>query len=144
MFLKKNLYLNLLGFFIKKGKKLKSKKILDNVFLLLSKKTGFSFSYILFSIFLKLNIFVEAKKVRIKRRSYIVPFSISLKRRSYLITKWLMQSILQNKSKISTDKKLYQEILELLTEKTSKSLKMKALNNSQALDNRSNIHYRWQ
>jgi ribosomal protein S7 len=143
MLFKKNLYSNLLGFFIKKGKKLKSKKILDNAFFLVSKKTGFSFSYILFTIFLKLNIFVEAKKVKIKRRSHIVPFSISLKRRSYLVTKWLMQSILQNTYKKPTSLKLSEEILNLLIEKTSKSLKMKTLNNSQALLNRSNIHYRW-
>ena len=79
MILRKNLYSKLLGFFIKKGKKVKSKKILDNAFFLVSKKTGFSFCYILYTLFLKLNIFVEAKKVRIKRRSVVVPFSISLK-----------------------------------------------------------------
>jgi ribosomal protein S7 len=143
MILKKNLYSKLLGFFVKKGKKVKSKKILDNAFFLVSKKTGFSFCYILYTLFLKLNIFVEAKKVRIKRRSVVVPFSISLKRRSYLVTKWLMQSVLQNEGRILTEIKLFEEILKVLTNSSSKSLKMKSLNNSQALANRSNIHYRW-
>lgn len=143
MILRKNLYSKLLGFFIKKGKKVKSKKILDNAFFLVSKKTGFSFCYILYTLFLKLNIFVEAKKVRIKRRSVVVPFSISLKRRSYLVTKWLMQSVLQNEGRILTEIKLFEEILKVLTNSSSKSLKMKILNNSQALANRSNIHYRW-
>jgi ribosomal protein S7 len=142
MILRKNLYSKLLGFFIKKGKKVKSKKILDNAFFLVSKKTGFSFCYILYTLFLKLNIFVEAKKVRIKRRSVVVPFSISLKRRSYLVTKWLMQSVLQNEGRILTEIKLFEEILKVLTNSSSKSLKMKSLNNSQALANRSNIHYR--
>jgi len=143
MILKKNLYSKLLGFFVKKGKKVKSKKILDNAFFSVSKKTGFSFCYILYTLFLKLNIFVEAKKVRIKRRSVVVPFSISLKRRSYLVTKWLMQSVLQNEGRILTEIKLFEEILKVLTNSSSKSLKMKSLNNSQALANRSNIHYRW-
>jgi ribosomal protein S7 len=143
MILRKNLYSKLLGFFIKKGKKATSKKILDNAFFLVSKKTGFSFCYILYTLFLKLNIFVEAKKVRIKRRSVVVPFSISLKRRSYLVTKWLMQSVLQNEGRILTEIKLFEEILKVLTNSSSKSLKMKSLNNSQALANRSNIHYRW-
>ena len=143
MILRKNLYSKLLGLFIKKGKKVKSKKILDNAFFLVSKKTGFSFCYILYTLFLKLNIFVEAKKVRIKRRSVVVPFSISLKRRSYLVTKWLMQSVLQNEGRILTEIKLFEEILKVLTNSSSKSLKMKSLNNSQALANRSNIHYRW-
>ena len=143
MILRKNLYSKLLGFFIKKGKKVKSKKILDNAFFLVSKKTGVSFCYILYTLFLKLNIFVEAKKVRIKRRSVVVPFSISLKRRSYLVTKWLMQSVLQNEGRILTEIKLFEEILKVLTNSSSKSLKMKSLNNSQALANRSNIHYRW-
>jgi len=143
MVFKKNLYSQLLGFFIKKGKKIKSKKLLNNAFFLVSKKTGFSFSYILFTLFLKLNIFVEAKKVRIKRRSHIVPFSISLKRRSYLVTKWLMQSILQNDARVSTELKLFEEILNVLNNTSSKALKMKIFNNSQALANRSNIHYRW-
>ena len=143
MILRKNLYSKLLGFFIKKGNKVKSKKILDNAFFLVSKKTGFSFCYILYTLFLKLNIFVEAKKVRIKRRSVVVPFSISLKRRSYLVTKWLMQSVLQNEGRILTEIKLFEEILKVLTNSSSKSLKMKSLNNSQALANRSNIHYRW-
>jgi ribosomal protein S7 len=143
MILRKNLYSKLLGFFIKKGKKVKSKKILDNAFFLVSKKTGFSFCYILYTLFLKLNIFVEAKKVRIKRRSVVVPFSISLKRRSYLVTKWLMQSVLQNEGRILTEIKLFEEILKVLTNSSSKSLKMKSLNNLQALANRSNIHYRW-
>ena len=143
MILRKNLYSKLLGFFIKKGKKVKSKKILDNAVFLVYKKTGFSFCYILYTLFLKLNIFVEAKKVRIKRRSVVVPFSISLKRRSYLVTKWLMQSVLQNEGRILTEIKLFEEILKVLTNSSSKSLKMKSLNNSQALANRSNIHYRW-
>jgi len=143
MILRKNLYSKLLGFFIKKGKKVKSKKILDNAFFLVSKKTGFSFCYILYTLFFKLIIFVEAKKVRIKRRSVVVPFSISLKRRSYLVTKWLMQSVLQNEGRILTEIKLFEEILKVLTNSSSKSLKMKSLNNSQALANRSNIHYRW-
>jgi len=55
----------------------------------------------------------------------------------------LMQSILQNDARVSTELKLFEEILNVLNNTSSKALKMKIFNNSQALANRSNIHYRW-
>lgn len=138
-----NLYNKLLGFLIKKGKKNKAKYIIDKAFFLVSKKTGFSMSFLLLKLFSKLNVFVEAKTVRIRRRSHIVPFSLGLKRRSYLIIKWLTKSVLENNEKISMVKKLAKEIFMLIKTKNAKSLRFRNLNNTLALANRSNIHYRW-
>lgn len=140
----KNLYSKLLGSLINKGKKNSAKEILDSAFLIVSKKTKLSLHSVLLKIFFKLNTYVEARKLRIKRSSYIVPFAITLKRRFYLVTKWLISSAKQDTRQISMSEKLSNEILSLLKKKSyCKSKKKKELNNSQALTNRSNIHFRW-
>jgi small subunit ribosomal protein S7 len=139
----KNLYSKFLGFLIKKGKKNVAKKTLDQAFNEVSIKTGFSLHFLLLKVFSKLNTFVEVRKIRIRRRSYIVPFSINTKRRSYLAIKWLVSAIAQDNRKVSMTEKLSNEIYKIVTDSPCKSLKTKEFNNSQAISNRSNIHYRW-
>jgi len=139
----KNLYSKFLGFIIKKGNKIGAKNVLNNAFLGVSKKTGLALHIILLKLFLKLNSFVEVKRVRVQRSSHLVPFSIRLKRRSYLIIKWLMQAVKEDTRKVSMAEKLFFEISNTLKKSPSKSVKIRNLNISQALSNRSNIHYRW-
>ena len=139
----KNLYNKFLGFIIKKGNKIGAKSVLNNAFLAVSKKTGLPLHVILLKLFLKLNSFVEVKRVRVQRSSHLVPFSIRLKRRSYLIIKWLMQAVKEDTRKVSMAEKLFFEIFSTLKSSPSKSVKIRNLNISQALLNRSNIHYRW-
>lgn len=139
----KTLYKKFLGFLIKKGKKTGAKRILDKTFLIVSKSIGMPIHVSMLKLFLSLNSFVEVKNVRIGRRSLLVPFSINLKRRSYLIVKWLMQAIKENKKKISLSERLAEEILQILRGSISGAKKLRNLNISQALANRSNIHYRW-
>jgi ribosomal protein S7 len=139
----KNLYNKFLGFIIKKGNKIGAKNVLNNAFLAVSKKTGLPLHVILLKLFLKLNSFVEVKRVRVQRSSHLVPFSIRLKRRSYLIIKWLMQAVKEDTRKVSMAEKLFFEIFSTLKSSPSKSVKIRNLNISQALSNRSNIHYRW-
>jgi len=141
---KKTLYTKLLGFLIKKGNKKKAKSILDKVFFNISSKTGLSMNYLLLKVFLNLSTFVEARTVKIKRSSYIVPFSLSLKRRSYLIIKWLIVAALLNKKRVPFVNKLQQEVVLILKKhSSSQALKLKKLNNSKANSNRANIHFRW-
>lgn len=139
----KTLYKKFLGFLIKKGNKAVAKNILDKTFLIVSKTTGLPMHVSMLKLFLSLNSFVEVKKVRIGRRSLLVPFSINLKRRSYLIVKWLMQAIKENKRKTSLSVRLAEEVLQVLQGSTSGAKRLRNLNISQALANRSNIHYRW-
>ena len=139
-----NFYDKFLGFLIKKGKKINAKKTIENSFFYVSKKTRLSKKQILVFLFEKLNCFVEVRKIRIKRRTHFVPFSIKIKRRLYLVVKWLMKSISLNKKKISTSKKLANEILAVFKNlSNSKVLRLKRLNNNQSVANRSNIHFRW-
>ena len=139
----KNLYNNFLGFLIKKGNKIGAKNILTTAFLMVSKKTGYSLQTLILKIFLKLNSFVEVKRVRVKRSSHLVPFSIRVKRRSYLIIKWLMQAVKEDTRKVSMSEKLFVEISNTIKKSPSRSVKLRNFNISQALSNRSNIHYRW-
>ena len=139
----KTLYKKFLGFLIKKGNKTVAKNILDRTFFMVSKVTGISMHVLMLKLFLNLNSFVEVKKVRVGRRSLLVPFSITLKRRSYLIVKWLMQAIKEDNKKTPLSTRLADEIVSVLNGSLSKSKKLRNLNISQAMANRSNIHYRW-
>ena len=139
----KTLYKKFLGFLIKKGNKTVAKNILDKTFFMVSKTTGLSMHVLMLKLFLNLNSFVEVKKVRVGRRSLLVPFSITLKRRSYLIVKWLMQAIKEDNKKTPLSTRLADEIISVLNGSLSKSKKLRNLNISQAMANRSNIHYRW-
>jgi small subunit ribosomal protein S7 len=142
--LKNLFYAKFLGVLMKKGKKTSAKKILDNVLVKVSRKTGLSVNLILYKVFFKLNTFVEIRRIRFRRSSYIVPFSIPFSRRIFLILKWIFLSIKLDKRKIGSVNKLSVEIFKILKNlPSSQSLKLKALNNSQAFANKANIHFRW-
>jgi ribosomal protein S7 len=86
---------------------------------------------------------MEAKKVKIKRNTYLIPFIIYPKRKFFLITKWLRQAI-NNKRRVSSSQKVSDEIF-LVLKKSSESsvLKIRKENVTDALTNRANAHYRW-
>jgi ribosomal protein S7 len=138
-----NLYSKILGFITKKGKKVVARKLLSyslfNVGLFFNKPIY----YILLKFFKKINIFIETKIVKIKRSRYIVPFPINLNRRIYLIIKWLVFVISKNKERISFSKKFAKQIIAVYSNQKSEIINLKNLNISQAVLNRSNIHYRW-
>jgi ribosomal protein S7 len=138
-----NLYTKFLGFLIKKGNKVGAKRLLDEAFLIVSKKTKISTQMSLVKLFSSLNSFVEVKKVRVRRRFVMVPFSINLKRRSYLIVKWLMLAVEEDKRRVSFSIKLADEVLKVLKGVFSKSKALKNSNMALAMANRSNIHFRW-
>ena len=54
-----------------------------------------------------------------------------------------MEVVREDKRRISTSKKLSFELINILKDKSSKSIAKKNLNINQAISNRSNIHYRW-
>jgi len=140
---KSHLYNKFLGFLNKKGGKIKAKKILSESFLILSKRTGLSVRLILLKIFLKLNTFVEVKRIRVRKRVTLVPFYIKYNRRLYLVVKWIMMAVKEDTRRIPIINKFSNEVLQLLSNKSSKALKFKENNVSQVLLNRSNMHFRW-
>lgn len=137
-------YLNFLGFLIKKGKKEKAKKILHDAFYEVSLKLKEPVHILLLRVFIRLNVFIETKKIKFKRGTHVVPFVIgSFKRKTYLIVKWIMISIKDDKRKVPLAQKLAKEIIEIIEGKSAKTLSQKELNLKNALSNRSNIHFRW-
>jgi len=142
--LKQTLYTKLVKFLIRSGKKKKAKTILDKAFLEIAVKTKHSLIFILLKVFLNLNPFVEARTFKIKKRTFVVPFSLTMDRRIYLIAKWLIKAISLNPKKQSFSKKLYTEVLLVLKKHpSSQAIKLKKANIKKANTNRSNIHFRW-
>ena len=139
----KNLYKKIVNFFIKDGNRVKASKLVGLAFSKVSKKTGLSFNQILSKLFVKLNSFVEIKKIRVRRGFHMVPVPISHKRSMYLITKWLVQAIKEDTRKLSMSEKLATEIYNTVVTQSSKSLDIKNSNISQVMANRANIHFRW-
>jgi ribosomal protein S7 len=138
------LYNKFIGLITKKGKKSTSVKIVHNALFKVSVQINIPIQIIFIQIFIKLNSFVETKKVNIKQTSYIVPFGITFERRCYLIAKWLLSSLERNRQKISSSEKLSIEILNLLQNETlSKAYVTKKQTIKESSGNRSNIHYRW-
>lgn len=138
-----NLYTKFLGSLIKKGNKIKAKKVIDVTFLSLSKLTNYSISFLLYKLFYKLNVFIEAKEVRFRKRINIIPFSITLERRLYLIIKWLLLAVKSNTKNIPISQKITEEILSIFIGNSSSALRLRSLNNVKVLASRSNMHYRW-
>lgn len=138
-----NLQKKIRSFLIKRGKKNKITKVLNFSFFKLCKLSEKPLGYMLSKFFVSLNIFVETKTIKVRRRRYVVPFPLTLRRRVYLISKWLAFVLNKNKDKAPFCKKLIKEIFFVLKNKKSEILKLKSINNSRALLNRSNLHYRW-
>jgi small subunit ribosomal protein S7 len=139
----KTIYSTFLGLLTKKGKKTVAKNLLDDAFSKIQKISKLKINTVLNTLLSKLNTHVEIRKIKIRKNTHIVPFPLKNKRRNYLIIKWILNSIEEDKRKVSYSKKLSEEILSIISNKISKTLTKKIYNNEQAVKNRSNIHYRW-
>ena len=151
----KTLYKQILGAFLKKGKRTAAVKLLSSALLLASKEVKLPISSILQKIFFKLNVFIDVKTITIRGRQHNVPFTVSLRRRAFLISKWLFNSLQTNHSKLSGKEKLSKEIVFILSGLTKRDETTKKVSYySYALEykkqlylkgsaSRSNLHFRW-
>lgn len=143
---KKNFFKKIIGAFIKSGKKLQIKKQLNFAFQFLQQKTGYSFAYILNTLFIELNTFVEVRQIFIRKKMFFVPFFISVERRLFLAIKWFITSLKKSTENVPFSQKFIQEFLLLLkfeSGKEANSIDLKKNNDLLAIKNRANIHYRW-
>jgi len=136
------LYKKLLGVMTKRGLKIKSFNILQVALHLASLKTNTTPSNILTTLYKKLKTFVEPKTIKKRKRNYIVPFPITKKRSFYLVAKWILNSVKKKKTK-NIEKVLAKEITNIVLKKKSTALKLKKINISTSLRNKSNLHFRW-
>lgn len=141
--MRKNLYNTITGQLTKEGKKNIATNILNKVLLNIALKTNLSLVQILKTLSKKLGIVIETKTVRLRKNVHIIPFPLKNSRRFYLIAKNIILSVNENKSKISLEEKLTEEIFTLIKNKQSKSLNKKENILKNATNNKANIHYRW-
>lgn len=139
-----SLYNKFLLFIFRVGKKNIWEQKFASIFDLLSLKLHYSKSLLLLKIFIRLFTRVEVKKVKARKRITHIPFFIKLPRSIFLALKWIFLASLKKKGHISFKNKLFTELLQILTQKSSFSLQKVEENNIIAFKNRSNIHYRWQ
>jgi ribosomal protein S7 len=135
-------YFKFLGFLIKNGKKSKAKGALNSIFKKLLYPSTIN-KKVFKELFLKLNVFIEVKTIKIKRKMYTIPFPIKFNRRFYVVSKWLISTALKNKSKVPFSKKLLQEMNHVISKKSSKVLKLRESTLLKAYSNRANAHFRW-
>jgi ribosomal protein S7 len=142
--LKQNFYEKLISCFLLKGKKSISKKIINFSLVKLSGKI--KNLYLFFShFFFKLNCFIELKFIRLRKTLFNIPFSTTKKRRLFLSSKWVVDSIRNDKTKMASMFKLVGEFKHVFEKRISNSgsQSKKIYNVTQCVFNRSNIHFRW-
>ena len=140
---KLSLYTKLINFFLLKGKKQIVKKKIDLVLNLLIKELQVSATVLLYTFFNRLKTYVEIKKIKKRKRTFLVPTPIAGTRRVHLTLTWLYSSIASNKSKISFEKKLYSEMFSVLLNQRCMTIDLLDKNNKLSIESRVNLHYRW-
>lgn len=141
--IEQNFFNKFVGLLARQGGKSKAKKIVIKTFAKLHNTLKTPLSLLLIRVWKKLDVFVEARKVRIRRNYHWVPFIVSMHRRILLALKWILMSALLSKKKLPLSLKLYNEILLIEKGGESEALSLKNKNNLSAQSNRSNMHYRW-
>lgn len=139
-----SLYNKFLLFIFRVGKKNIWEHKFSSIFDLLALKLHYSKSLLLLKIFIRLFTRVEVKKVKARKRITHIPFFIKLHRSIFLALKWVFLAAIKKKGNVSFQNKLFTELLQIITQKSSFSLQKVEENNILAFKNRSNIHYRWQ
>src|SRR5690606_25908478 len=128
---------------MRSGKKaFATKLIYDNGFLL-SKYFNKSLYTIYSDIFLTLRPFIEIRKVRVRRTTYMVPFPTNLQRQHYLVSQWILETLRNDKRKANFNKKFREEIIKILLNKESSTLDKKKDLYKKAEKSRSFAHFRW-
>jgi ribosomal protein S7 len=133
----------ILQFFLKKGNLKTAEENVKLLFETLFLKTGLGDYSIISKIYKTLYINFEIKSIKKRKNFHIVPMPIRKKRRFFIITKWIFQTISNDKQRKPAVHKLSTEILKYLENQPSESLIKKNLSETTALQHRSNIHFRW-
>lgn len=125
------------------GKKSFANKIIYNNGFLLSKYFNKSLYELYSDIFLKIRPFIEIRKVRVRRTTYMVPFPTNTQRQHYLVSKWLLETLRNDKRKVSFNKKFREELVKILLNQDSLTLEKKKDLYKKAEKSRSFAHFRW-
>lgn len=139
---KKTFIKKLINHLMRSGKKTFASDIVYNNGFFLSKHTNKSLYSIYSELFLKLRPYIEVRKVRVRRSTYMVPFPTNIQRQQYLVSQWLLETLRNDKRKISFDQKFREEIIKILLNQGVTLARKKDLY-KKAEKSRSFAHYRW-
>lgn len=148
-------YNKFIGLLTKNGNKVKAENILKSAFLKLYKRTGMSYFWFLPKVLNKLSNHFEIKKVvrskkkkkkkKNKKESFnLVPFPLNTTRQFFYTLKWINEGAKMNTRKVDYAEKLSREIFSIVFRKSkSKALFKQKQLRKQAIENKSNGHFRW-
>ncbi len=138
-----SLYQVLLGYMNKKGKKVKAKKVLDTAFHKVFEATQMLPSEALKLITVKLGSIIDVKVIRIRKNTHVVPFAVKMYRADYLLAKKIIDSVNEDTSNRSFSEKLGEELINIIQDKSCKSISRHKQMLKQAGMHRANSHFRW-
>jgi len=140
-----NMHSSILQFFLKKGKLKTAEKSLENLIKFIFRKVGMGEYYVFTTLYKTLYTDVEVRSIKYRRNLYLVPFPINRKRRFFLITKFLFDAALKEKTRLPIALKLSEEIIKYFEKnyENSESFMKKNSIEKTALEYRSNCHFRW-
>lgn len=131
-------FINLLN---KRGKKIKSYRILLKTFVRIRLITKKSPLFLILHCIKKLKPYVKVVKIRKAGKIYEVPVPLNKKKQLFLVLMWIIKSA-KTKNNVNFVKSLSSEIINIYY-KRGISLKYKKEFIKKAYDNRSITHFRW-
>ena len=138
-----DLYSKTVNSFMLGGGKNVMKSVIDAVFDKLASSFLCSLDNLLFIIFNSLKAYIEIKKLKRGRRTFLVPLPTKRRRRVHLALSWIFTAIQDSKLKISFEEKLYLELKKIVLKQSCLSLDCLQKNNKFVKANKANLHYRW-
>jgi len=132
------------GYLLKKGSKIDAKNALDFSFFKISHRFKLPLNLLLNKILRRMGNLLEMKSIQKRKSRLSIPFPIRSDRRIYLLTKRIIDSIIESKIKKSFEERLADEFVGILrNDKNCKSLQKTKNISRQAVLNKSNTHFRW-
>lgn len=138
-----NIYTKFIGYITKNGKRSVATKLVINSLAEGSFLSSEKSLDILKKIILETGTLIEVRDVKIKKNSFPVPIPTTASRRNYLVIKNLFNSLSGTKARLSTQKKLSQEIVNIVKNKNSVAILNREENLKLAVKNKGNMHFRW-
>ena len=138
-----NIYTKFVGCFTKNGQKIRAYKSVVRSIKDACQKANFKTIFGMRVIVAKLATFVDVRRIKNRAGSFPVPVPVGTNRRNYLVAKQISSVIYSDKTKISFEKKLNQELINILLSKDSKVIENRNKMLKEAVIYKSNQHYRW-
>jgi ribosomal protein S7 len=133
---------SLINHLMRDGKKNWAHFVVMQIGTLIGKRLKKSPTFIFDRVFEILRPYIEVRKVRVRRTTYMVPFPTTEERQKHLVSFWILETVRKEKRKIDFYQKLLREIVLILLRRGETMEKKKEVY-TRAEKSRSFLHYRW-